>query len=45
MPDDASVDIWRLRMQMPVERAAMRAFDEPLSVLFLGPTEAAMFTQ
>ncbi len=43
MPDDASADVWRLRMQAPVERAAMRAFDEPVSVLFLGPTEAAMF--
>jgi len=29
----------------PVERAVVRAFDDALSVLFLGPTEAAMFAQ
>jgi len=45
MPDDASADVWRTRMQLPLERAVIRAFDEPLSVLFLGPTEAAMFAQ
>ncbi len=45
MPDDASADIWRVRMQGQVEWAVVRAFDEPLSVLFLGPTEMAMFTQ
>ena len=43
MPDDASADIWRKRMQIPLERAIIQAFDEPLSVLFLGPTEMAMF--
>ncbi len=43
MPDDAGADVWRLRMTMPVERAALRAFAEPVSVLFLGPTEATMF--
>ena len=43
MPDDASADIWRKRMQIPLERAVIQAFDEPLSVLFLGPTEMAMF--
>ncbi len=45
MPDDASADIWRKRMQIPLERAVIQAFDEPLSVLFLGPTEMAMFAQ
>ncbi len=45
MPDDASADVWRMRMSIPVERAAIRAFSQPLSVLFLGPTEAAMFAQ
>ncbi len=45
MPDDASADIWRKRMQIPLERAVIQAFDEPLSVLFLGPIEAAMFAQ
>ncbi|HFQ95308.1 MAG TPA: helix-turn-helix domain-containing protein [Anaerolineae bacterium] len=45
MPDDASADIWRKRMQIPLERAIIQAFTEPLSVLFLGPTEMAMFTQ
>ncbi len=45
MPDDASADVWRKRMQGRVEWAVVRAFDEPLSVLFLGPTEMAMFTQ
>ena len=45
MPDDASADIWRVRMQGRVEWAVVRAFDEPLSVLFLGPTEMAMFAQ
>ena len=43
MPDDASADIWRKRMQIPLERAVIQACDEPLSVLFLGPTEMAMF--
>ncbi len=28
-----------------LERAVIQAFDEPLSVLFLGPTEMAMFAQ
>ncbi len=45
MPDDASADIWRVRMQGRVEWAVVRAFDEPLSVLFLGPTEMAMVAQ
>jgi hypothetical protein len=45
MPDDASADVWRHRMQIPVERAVVRAFDDALSVLFLGPTEAAIFAQ
>ncbi len=45
MPDDASADIWRKRMQIPLERAVIQAFDEPLTVLFLGPTEATMFAQ
>jgi len=45
MPDDASADLWRHRMQIPVERAVVRAFDDALSVLFLGPTEAAIFAQ
>ena len=45
MPDDASADIWRNRMQIPLERAVVRAFEESLSVLFLGPTEMSMFAQ
>ena len=45
MPDDASADIWRKRMQIPLERAVIQAFNEPLSVLFLGPTEMSMFAQ
>jgi hypothetical protein len=45
MPDDASADLWRHRLQIPVERAVVWAFDDALSVLFLGPTEAAMFAQ
>ncbi len=45
MPDDASADVWRKRMQGRVEWAVVRAFDEPLSVLFLGPTEMAMLAQ
>ena len=43
MPDDASADVWRKRMQIPLERAIIQAFDESLSVLFLGPTEMSMF--